>query len=1276
MSFVHLHAHTHYTFQQALGTPDALAKRAKELWQDAIAITDAGNMHGAFEFYQACIHYGIKPIVGVEFLISKKWRTNRDKDNELYEVVLLAKNIDGYHNLIQLVTLSQLEWYWNWKPRIDFDILDTYHDHLIALSWSMYGEIWQHIITGKTDEFICQRIDFYEDIFWKDGFFLEMQEHPDRPMQAKINETILRLARAHNYQYVATNNSYYIELDDAEVQDMTSAVSSGRALDDPDRPTLMDGDYSVRSSREMEELFVYAPKAYENTKKIADMIDLHIDHGDYKIPVFPLSKDQSIEYDDYIWSIKNGIMSLWQEEWLLRSMCIDGLNTRYKFGITSDQKNILLHKVQRDDPNVEIVNMSVEDLYHLSQSYYSSEKQSLLSSWDQEKKDIIRRLEYELTVVNIMGFNGYFCIVADFIRYGKDNNIPVGPGRGSAAWALLAYLSGITDIDPLPYWLLFERFLNPARVSMPDIDVDFSDEWRDKILSYVREKYGSDRVTQVCTFWTLAARAAVKDAGRALGIPFEEMNTFAKLIPARPGITLEQALDESTELKESLDGDTIYSKVLKAAKRLEWTVRQLGVHACAVIIAPEPMTHFCPLQPPPKDPSTTVTQFSAWPLEALWLLKMDFLWLRNLAILDRAIRIVEDIHDKKIDLLAIDYEDQKVLDLFGEWDMTGVFQFESAGMRRYLKDLKPSSFEDLIAMVSLYRPWPMQYIPEFIDRKFGRKKVEYVHPSLESILKPTYGIAVYQEQIMQLVQAFAGFSLGEADILRRAIGKKKHELLMEQRWKFIDAATKQGHWEDLAIYIFDQIIEPFAGYGFNKSHAACYSMIAYQTAYMKTYYPTESMVALMVSDENDTDRIKIEIEEARSKNIRILPPDVNESRKHFTFIDNETIRFWLKAIKWLGDVPITKILSSRKDWKFTNIEDFVERTSGEVINKKSLEALIFSWALDAFWERASLIASMTKMTAYLKEIESKRNTSQLGIFDMMDKENMWSGMHFELEAPKDWPMNLEGRVKWERATIGYPVSGHPLDGIREFIKSRSKNIWAIYEWIEQKNDPIEFVDHDGRLSDEDEDVHNSPHIASSSPKNTTEKKEETIFATLIGIVADTRSIRTKNGNMMLIATIESVGFDFQLMLFSQDYDLYAPKIAIDNIIVIDGRVRFNSERDEIVASPNTWFSKKNQSNPNAIKSFSISQFRDFAGASNTEVDISEKNTSSQVNDRFFIDIPSYWTKSDLVELKDFLSKEAVGDISVWIRLQWVEKDTKISIAHTEWLEAWLHPKMI
>ncbi|MDD2693908.1 MAG: DNA polymerase III subunit alpha [Candidatus Gracilibacteria bacterium] len=1306
MSFVHLHTHTHYTFQRALGDPVKLAKRAKELEQNAIAITDAGNLYGAFEFYRACQDLGVKPIIGVEFQISKKGRANRDKDNELYEIVLLAKNHAGYLNLISLVTRSQMEGYYNGRPRIDFELLEEYASDIIALSGSMYGEIGQMIITGKDESFICERIAYYQNLFGKENYFLEIEEHPDKPMQPKINETIIALSKKYGYEYVGTNNTYYMSPDDADVQDMMMAVSDGRSLDDPDRNTLMNGDYSIRPSREMEELFVYTPRAYENAQKIADMIDIQIEYGSYKIPKFPLSIEEKEKYEKYGLFISSEnerndlkFQALSEEEWLLRTMCIDGLNFRYEFGLSESQKSILLHKIAIPKPEKKLSAMSVEELYTLAESYYSDSKKEIVSSLPDEKKSILRRLEYELAVVDIMGFNGYFCIVADFIRYGKNNGVPVGPGRGSAAGAILAYLSGITDIDPLRYGLLFERFLNPSRVSMPDIDVDFSDGGRDKVLAYVREKYGKDHVAQVCTFGTLAARAAVKDSGRALGIPFQEMNDFAKLIPARPGITLKEALEEAVEFKEAYDTEDKYRKVVDAALKLEGSVRQLGVHACAVIIAPEPMTHFCPLQPPPKDPTSTVTQFSAHPLEDLGLLKMDFLGLRNLSILSRAVEIVEEVHGVKIDLLKIDYEDPKVLALFGEGDMTGVFQFESSGMRRYLKDLKPSSFEDLIAMVSLYRPGPLQYIPEFIDRKFGRKKVEYPHPSLESILKPTYGIAVYQEQIMQLVQAFAGFSLGEADILRRAIGKKKYELLMEQRGKFIDAAKVQGHPEELAIYIFDEIIEPFAGYGFNKSHAACYSMIAYQTAYMKTYYPTESMTALMISDEEDTDRIRMEIEEARAKKVQILPPDVNESRRHFTFIDATHIRFGLQAIKGLGEGPIETIRAAVREKKFTSIYDFIERTGGDVINKKSLESLILSGALDAFGDRARLMASITKMSAYQKEIEAKKQTSQMGLFDMGAQDG-GTVVHFELEKAE--PMTFEARMKGEKSIIGYPVSGHPLDGIEEFVKAKSKNIHLIYDWIESKANGVEveggeIVDievapevktpsEEGEIpspTPDDSDIPPVPESDEIIEAPVVEKaKEENVFATLIGLVHDVRKMQTKSGGMMLMATVESVGFDFKLVIFPRDYETYENKVVEDMIVVVDGRLRFDTERDEVSISPGAAFGKKRGDSAGSIKSFSISQFHQFAGkqeekqlARNEDGTIQLDASGVALEDnRYFIDVPGYWTKDDLLDLRDYLTKADVGLVPVWIRVNGMEKNTKFTIQDIEGLKEWVQKK--
>lgn len=1280
MSFVHLHCHTHFSFQQALGTPEMLAAHAKKLGQTAIAITDVGNLYGAFDFYAACKNEDIKPIIGVEFTISKKGRDNRDKDNELFEIVLLAKNIHGYRNLIQLVTISQLEGFWNGKPRIDFELLKEYKNDIIALSGSMYGEIGQAIITGKDENYIRERIDFYKNIFGEGNFYLEIQEHPDRPMQPKINDTILALCKKYHYDIVGTNNSYYLTPEDAEVQDMMSAVAANRELDDPDRQTLMNGDYSVRPSREMEELFVYSPEAYHNTTKIADMIDIVIEYGDYKIPVFPLSESEHEEYNLYTKNVQEynekneeKLELLQSEEWLLRRICIEWLNYRYDFWLDDVNKNIILQKKIIPKIEKKLTDISVEELHEIAESTYTTEKQKLLATFSEKQIEILSRLEYELMVVNIMGFNGYFCIVSDFIRYGKNNGVPVGPGRGSAAGALLAYLSDITDIDPLKYGLLFERFLNPSRVSMPDIDVDFSDLWRDKVLAYVREKYGKERVTQVCTFGTLAARAAVKDAGKALGIPFADMNNFAKLIPAKPGISLKNALEESPEFKQAYEEGGHYRKVIDSAMRLEGTVRQLGVHACAVIIAPEPMTNFCPLQPPPKDPTTTVTQFSAHPLEELWLLKMDFLGLRNLAILDRAVKIVEDVHGVKIDLLNIDYEDPKVLSLFGEGDMTGVFQFESAGMRRYLKELKPSNFEDLIAMVSLYRPGPLQYIPEFIDRKFGRKIVEYPHPSLENILKPTYGIAVYQEQIMQLVQAFAGFSLGEADILRRAIGKKKYDLLMEQREKFIVAADKQGHPKELAIYIFDEIIEPFAGYGFNKSHAACYSMIAYQTAYMKTYYPTESAVALMVSDEEDIDRIRMEITEVRAKGVNVLPPDVNESRKHFTYIDSKNIRFGLKAIKGLGDGPIGIIRDAVNERKFESIEDFIERTGSSVINKKSLESLIYSGALDAFGDRASLLASIPKMTEYLKEIDKKKETSQMWLFDM----DTATKVSFELKKAE--PMTFEEKMKGEKGMIGYPVSGHPLDGLNDFILSRSKNAKAAIDWLEKIQNPeteengeipTENIPENSATAESLEENENTHEKTDAKHKTWKKDNKDEETATLIGLVAEARHIPTKTGGNMLIAKVQSAGFDFTVAVFPRDYELYKDKILEDTIVIVEGKLRFDSERGEVSLAPITPFHKKGEkTQSNSVRSFSITQFHQFVESSGISV-----KTGKPIQ-KFVISVPLFWTRDDLLELKTFLQSQEKGEIEIFVSVKWTEKSTKISLASVEGLEGWLKEKI-
>ncbi len=1161
MSFVHLHLHTHYSFLQGLGDPEAFVMRAKELEMPALAITDSNNLHGAFEFYLLCKKKGIKPIIGVELFICEQGQKYEAKDAKVYSIILLAKNFNGYKNLIQLVTHAYLDGNVGNKAQIDFPLLEKYASDTIALSGDLTSELAQHVVSGRDNDYLLERIKYYQKVFWKEHYFLEIGEHPDRGSQGAYNQKLVELSRLGGAPLVGTNDVHYARLEDAEAQDFLSCIGSGRRLDDPDRRTLIDGNYSLRPAEEMRELFAYAPEACENTLKIADMIDLEIPHGKPLLPTYKLNPEEEIRKERYKKLYPDDFKTLTDAEWLLRWTCFAGLNKRYDFTLSETDISDCVHKeIKNDIPTLK--ELSPDDLLELPKTWRNEKKEMLYKSFTQAQKDIFDRLEYELAVVNLMGFDGYFVIVADFIRWASEHEIPVGPGRWSAAGAIIAYLSGITNIDPLRYQLLFERFLNPGRIQMPDIDIDFSDEGRGRVIEYVREKYGHDQVGQICTFGTLAARAAVKDVGRALGIPFAEMNQFAKLIPARPGITIEDAIKENLDLKRTINSNPLHHKLITNAQKLEWTVRQLGVHACAVIIAPSPMTDFCPLQHPPKDASAIVTQFSAYPLDGLGLLKMDFLGLRNLTIIDRALRIIENNHGIKIDINNLPMDDQKVFEVFAKGDTTGIFQFESAGMRRYLQELVPNSFEDIIVMVSLYRPGPMLYIPTYIKRKHGREKVKYPHESLAQILKLTQGIAVYQEQIMQIVQAFAGFSLGEADILRRAMGKKIKELMEEQKGKFIEAAMKLGHTEKLATYIFTDIIEPFAGYGFNKSHAACYSMIAYQTAYLKAYYPTEFLTSLMVSDEDDSDRIVLEINEARSKGIQVLVPDVNESRRHFTYIDKTKIRFGLKAIKWVWDGPIDTILKGRENGNYMSLEDLVQKTGTDVINKKTLDALIKSGAMDTLGERGHMLANMERMAGYLREVEHKTTTKQMDMFDLGGEANT-GGLVLQAGAP----MSFEEKIREERNAIGMSISGDPLDGLTRYIEKKSLWLSKVKEFLALLEASIidEPVIGD-EVSDTQEVVQNDEKAEESDvpPEEEVKKtREEKPVVQVIGYVDTIRKIQTKKGDNMLIVGCSSTGWKFTAVVFPKFYDQIAPLIKAGEIILIKGKLNCKIEMKEI-----------------------------------------------------------------------------------------------------------------
>jgi len=708
---------------------------------------------------------------------------------------------------------------------------------------------------------------------------------------------------------------------------------------------------------------------------------------------------------------------------------------------------------------------------------------------DEKKATVIReRFEYELSVIKNMGFSGYFLIVADFIAEAKRRGIIVGPGRGSAAGSIVSYALNITTLDPLEHGLLFERFLNPERISMPDIDIDFADTRRDEVLEYVRTKYGADRVIQICTFGTLAARAAVKDVGRVFGVSFTEMNALVKLISDRPGTTLAEALD-TNELQGALKSNATYKKILDIAVKLEGKARHVSVHACGVVITPEPAVKYTALQRAPKNEETVITQYDAKPLEALGLLKMDFLGLKNLTIIQTALLIIERLHGVKIDIASIPIDDKPTFELLSRGETTGVFQLESGGMRRYLKQLKPTEFEDITAMVSLYRPGPMEKIPDYIKCKHGLKEVSYPHPDLEPILRPTYGVGIYQEQILEMARVFAGFSLGEADLLRRAIGKKIKKELDDQRDKFLKGSVKKGYTEKLAITLFDDVITPFANYGFNKSHGACYARIAYETAYLKARYPTEFMAALLSSEQGDTDRISIEIEEARAMGIQVLPPDINESLANFTALPGSRIRFGLLAIKGVGESSVRQIIELReREGKFASVEDFASRVPSKLLNKKLLESLAKSGALDCLGERAVFISQ------YMKIVEHSKTTSDVGpsqtdMFASLGEKSAGALIAFDEEEP----LKAAEKLRHEKEALGLYVSSHPLAGLKKYIGKKARLIESLTQ----------------------DDVGKKITVA--------------------GMVETIKNLRTKKGENMAVVTIEDPTGRMEVMFFPKYY---------------------------------------------------------------------------------------------------------------------------------------------
>ena len=881
MAFTHLHVHTEYSLLDGSCKIKELAARAKELGMDSLAITDHGAMYGVIDFYRAAKEVGIKPIIGCEVYVSPGSRFDRETasgEDRYYHLVLLAENDQGYHNLMKIVSKGYVEGFY-YKPRVDYEVLETFHEGVIALSACLAGEVQRYLGRGMYEE-ACRSALHYETIFGKGNFFLELQDH-GIPMQKTVNQGLLRMSRELGIDLVATNDIHYILAEDAVPHDILLCIQTGKRVTDENRMRYEGGQYYCKSEEEMRALFPYAQEAIDNTHKIAQRCNVEIEFGVTKLPKYEVPEG----YDSWGY---------------LNKLCLDGMAKRYP----------------KDDGTLK------------------------------------KRLQYELDVIHNMGYVDYFLIVWDFIHFARSHNIMVGPGRGSAAGSIVAYCLEITNIDPIRYDLLFERFLNPERVSMPDIDIDFCFERRQEVIDYVVEKYGKDQVVQIVTFGTMAAKGVVRDVGRVLDMPYARCDAIAKMIPTDLGMTLEKALKQNPELREAYQQDDEVKYLIDMAMRLEGLPRHTSMHAAGVVIGQRAMDEFVPLSRAAD--GTITTQFTMTTLEELGLLKMDFLGLRTLTVIQNAAEQVERGYGIHLDMETIDYNDKNVLASIGTGKCDGIFQLESSGMKSFMKELKPENLEDVIAGISLYRPGPMDFIPRYLKGKNDRSSITYDCPQLESILGPTYGCIVYQEQVMQIVRDLAGYTMGRSDLVRRAMSKKKAAVMEKERKNFVygneeegvKGCINNGISEKTANHIYDEMID-FAKYAFNKSHAACYAVVAYQTAYLKYYYPREFMAALMTSVMDNITKVSEYILSCRQMGIAILPPDINEGQSGFS-VSGGAIRYGLSAIKSIGRNVVDAIIREREaNGLFVSMDDFVERMTNKEINKRTMESFIKSGALDS-----------------------------------------------------------------------------------------------------------------------------------------------------------------------------------------------------------------------------------------------------------------------------------------------------------------------------------------
>lgn len=1089
MSFTHLHVHTEYSLLDGSSKIKEITKRAAELGMDSLAITDHGVMYGVIDFYKAAKEAGIKPVLGCEVYVApgsrfdKEAGTGEDKYNHL---VLLAENNTGYQNLMKIVSRGFTEGFY-YKPRVDKELLREFHEGIIATSACLAGEVQRYLARGMYEE--AKRVAlYYQDIFGKDNFFLELQDHGIAE-QHYVNPQLLRMSEETGIELICTNDVHYTYADDADAHDILLCIQTGKKVTDENRMRYTGGQYYLKSPEEMAELFKYAPQALANTEKIAKRCNVEIEFGVTKLPRF---------------AVPEGFTS-WT---YLNYLCYEGLKKRYP---------------------EQAADISVEEFVRLAKEESVEDRKDVVIKIAEDTNNIFQRLAYELSVIYSMGYVDYFLIVWDYINFAKRHDIPVGPGRGSAAGSIVSYCLEITDLDPIKYSLIFERFLNPERVSMPDIDVDFCYERRQEVIDYVVEKYGKDCVSQIVTFGTMAARAVIKDVGRVLDLPYAMVDNIAKMVPREIGITIDKALAENPDLKSEYENNEVVKDLIDKSKRLEGLPRHASMHAAGVLICGKPVEDYVPLST--GSDGAVVAQFVMTTLEELGLLKMDFLGLRTLTVIKDAENLIKK-HNKGFSIHDIDYSDKGVFDAISTGKCDGIFQLESAGMKSFMKELKPRSLEDLIAGISLYRPGPMDFIPQYIKGKNNQDSVTYACPQLEAILKPTYGCIVYQEQVMQIVRDLAGYSWGRSDLVRRAMSKKKAYVMEQERKNFIygnkDEGVKgcvnNGIDEKVAGKIYDDMID-FAKYAFNKSHAACYAVVSFQTAYLKTYYPVEFMAALMTSVIDNTSKVAGYIYACKQMNIGILPPDVNESQMEFT-VENGKIRFAMAAIKSLGRPTIQAILKERgENGSFISMQDFVTRMS-HALNKRAIENFVKAGAFDTFGHtrKSMMIVSESMLDSAIKHNKDSM-TGQMSLFDFAAEEDKKA---FEIRIPDVAEYTKEELLGYEKEILGVYVSGHPLD-----------------EYTGMVNKYITNVSSDFEVDDELGET----------------KARDGAIATIGGLITEKTIKTTKKGQLMAFLTVEDVVGTVEVVVFPNSFT--ANRVVIDHAekVFVTGKVQANVDEN-------------------------------------------------------------------------------------------------------------------